>query len=312
LTSDIASRANNLISLWGGVFYHPAFVESGATALGLDGRSEYISSEKLSGISNILYHRLPKVRVATLPLLFQYFGPIAFNPISNHSEQQKISFLPPDNLDYAYFSLPPGADLSLMPQSWHAVQQRTLVVDKNGLNQWGNSFRDDVKNKIRKARRERVVISIADRLPLDLWGTAYSRKSLRTPIAPTALEKWCDKLIAAKLLTIHIASIDSRPVAFRGELQFGDYAYDWIAGSDPEFHSTGANQLLVAEIGGELAKLNLSAWDLVGGEVERIAEFKKSFGAVEAIHHHVWGATSMKGRIYSAVRKLRYGIFGQG
>jgi len=266
----------------------------------------------MPGFSNILYHERPGIVVATLPLMFQYFGPVTFASDQEPSPGREVLFAPPDDIDYAYFSLPPSVDTSRLPQNWRLLPQKTLVIDKQGLGLWGNLFRDDVKNKIRKARRERVMISIASRLPKELWDTAYARKSLRTPIDPSVLEKWCDDLVAASLLAIHVASIDGRPVAFRGELMFGEYAYDWIAGSDPQYHSTGANQLLMAEIGDEISKMSFLAWDLVGGQVESIADFKKSFGAAEVIHYHVSAALTAKGRIYSALRKLRYGFSRRG
>jgi len=262
----------------------------------------------MSGVSNLLCHSKPGVKIATLPLMFQYFGPLLFAGGKDIDGERAATFAPPGDLDYAHFSLPPDVDFSGLPSCWKAIPRRTLAIDKQGLGNWGNSFRDDVKNKVRKARRERVVISKAEKLPVELWQAAYMRKSLRTPISPDSLIKWCDALIKESLLVIYIAQIDSRPVAFRGELFFGEFAYDWIAGFDPSVHSTGANQLLMAEIGDEISKMNLAAWDLVGGEVEKIAEFKKSFGAIEVIHYHLLGALSLKGRIYSAARKVRYGF----
>ncbi|OGC96533.1 MAG: hypothetical protein A2W25_02555 [candidate division Zixibacteria bacterium RBG_16_53_22] len=309
LTPEIACRDYNLLSLWGGVFYHPVFVSSGARVLKLRGEPRYISRDGMPGVSNVLYHNRPGITVATLPLMFQYFGPLTFAPAEEPSSGCRILFALPDQIDYAYFSLPPSIDTSRIPRNWRIHPQRTLVVDRQGLGLWGNFFRDDVKNKIRKGRREKVIISQTSRLPKELWDIAYARKSLRAPIDPSALEQWCDELVAASLLTIHVASIDGKPVAFRGQLVFGEYAYDWIAGSDPQYHSTGANQLLMAEIGDEISKMNLYAWDLVGGQVESIADFKKSFGAAEVVHYHVSAALTPKGRLYSALRKLRYGFW---
>ncbi len=307
LTPEVADRDHNLLALWGGIFYHPAFVAPGTEALRLQGCARYIESDIRPAVSNVLLHRRPGIRVATLPLMFQYFGPIAFAADTN-SQRPRIEFVPPRDLDFGYFSLPPQTEINGLPPSWRAAPQKTIALGNRELAKWGNAFRDDVKNKIRKARRERIEITIAAELPAELWNAAYSRKSIPTPIQPSSLKDWCDKLIAVSLLTIYAAVLDGRPVAFRGELRFGDYAYDWIAGSDPRYHPTGANQLLMAEIGNVLAKSNLVAWDLVGGEVEKIADFKKSFGASEVLHHHVWGATTVKGHLFSVMRRLRNGL----
>jgi hypothetical protein len=97
-------------------------------------------------------------------------------------------------------------------------------------------------------------------------------------------------------------------VAFRGELLYGRFAYDWIAGSDPEYHPTGANQLLMAEIGREFSSLNLEAWDLVGGGgLNSISEFKKSFGAREIAYCQTYRSFGIKGRLFERLRKMRHG-----
>ena len=175
------------------------------------------------------------------------------------------------------------------------------------MKKWGQGFKDDVKNKIRKASREKIEIARTDRFPKQLWETAYSRHGISPPIDPASLERWCQALVASSLLRIYVAKLDGAEIAFRGELLFGDYGYDWIAGSDPSFHSNGANQLLMAEIGRELSVLGLSAWDLVGGEIPSIADFKRSFGADEIPYFQASCAFGFKGKTFEWLRRLRHG-----
>jgi CelD/BcsL family acetyltransferase involved in cellulose biosynthesis len=107
------------------------------------------------------------------------------------------------------------------------------------------------------------------------------------------------------MLRIYIAKTNGDPIAFRGQLLQGEFAYDWIAGSDPEFHATGANQLLMAEIGHELAGGGIKIWDLVGGQIKSIADFKRSFGAREFYHYQAYKSFNIRGKIFGVMRKLK-------
>ncbi len=184
----------------------------------------------------------------------------------------------------------------------------TPVLLAADLKTWGSRFGDDVKNKLNKASRAKVEIERTDSLPTGLWEGAFSRRGMKPPIAPEKLAQWCRGLIDTGLLRVFTARIGDKAVAFRGELVHGRYAYDWIAGSDPEHHSTGANQLLMAEIGRELSGLGLEAWDLVGGGgAKSISDFKKSFGAKELPYFQAYRSFGIKGHVFASLRKMRHG-----
>jgi hypothetical protein len=306
LTIEAAFGDRGLLSLWGGAFYHPVFVDAAARALNLQGQSLSICHGDITGVSNMLFRVRGGVRVATLPLMFQYYGPLFF-PGDDH-QKTDVEILEPfcAQYDFVYLSLPPQTEI-VVAKRWRVFPQVTLAVTAEGLAIWGNGFRDDVKNKIRKAGREKITIATSSTLPITLWNATFERRRLPNPIAASALESWCRSLIDAGLLIIFVAVKDGQAVAFRGELTFGRYAYDWIAGSDPAFHPTGANQLLMAEIGHDLAPKGLAAWDLVGGQIGSIADFKRSFGALEMEHPHLVRARGLKGRLYSLVRGVRHG-----
>ena len=144
-------------------------------------------------------------------------------------------------------------------------------------------------------------------LPAELWEKAYGRRGLGPPIAPHLLDRWVRALMDASLLQIFSARIGGVTIAFRGELILGDFAYDWIAGSDPAHHSSGANQLLMAEIRRELAGLNLKAWDLVKGKVASIADYKRSFGAKDIPYYQACRSYGAKGKAFEIMRSIRHG-----
>jgi hypothetical protein len=303
------------LTSWGGVFYHPTFVDSGARALSLEGCTRYIcENDEPRGISNIIYRERASVRIASLPLLFQYFGPLLYQGADGHVDCVAITDALSSQFDYVHYSFPPAFGdsssrkiLEALQGGWRIIERETIVVDSQGLSEWGRSFRDDVRNKINKARRAHVRIRKADELPGQLWELSYKRKSLATPVGIQSLEQWSRALIDSSLLRIYVAELDGKPVAFRGELVFGEFAYDWIAGSNPIYHPTGVNQFLMAEIGDDLSRLNLRAWDLVGGGIESIADFKKSFGATKMAHWHLRRSFTLKGRAYALLKNLRHG-----
>jgi hypothetical protein len=305
---EIISDDSALEELWGGLFYHPGFIAPAAKLLNLSGKAQYILfNSRCVGALNLLQHSKLGIRTATTPLLFQYFGPVLFDPSNWSDLHDDIDKHLRSLCDFAYFSYPPGLFDKTGFGSWQIENTFTQAVHAADLKCWGNNFKDDVKNKIRKAKRDKVIVSRADKLPVELWQTTFARRNINPPIKMEALESWSNYLISKSLLNIYIAQIDDTAVAFRGELVYGRYAYDWIAGSDPAFHSTGANQLLMAEIGNELSGHNLTAWDLVGGEIRSIVDFKKSFGAREIPHTHAQKCFNFKGRIFKYLRKIRHG-----
>ena len=302
----------HLEKVWGGIFYHPAFVDVAARILSLNGQSSIISIDgKSIGTINMLYKKRLGFCTAATPLLFQYFGPVIFDDEAHdgiiiYSDELK-NYLS-GTFDFVYFSLPPYSGLSNdFIRNFNTEEAFTPALLCDDLKKWGGGFRDDVKNKINKARKERIQVVISGALPERLWEITFARRGVAPPIMPSMLAQWCDSLVKKSLLKIYVAQINDKPVAFRGELIYGDFAYDWIAGSDPAFHASGANQFLMAEIGQELSTKNLKAWDLVGANIKSIADFKKSFGAREVGHQHIFKSFSFKGNIFSILRNIRHG-----
>jgi hypothetical protein len=304
---DHLSHESRLEKSWGGIFYHPAFTAPARDILKLQGRPSYITFDRQQiGAINLLWGKHSFFRAATLPLLFQYYGPLILNNTPCSTVLMELNNYLADLCDFAFLSFPPDIrSLDGFPSAWNTIRNLTLALQAEDLKRWGQDFKDDVKNKIKKAAREKVEIYETNELPLNLWETAYARRGLKAPINPGWLDSWCRALIDASLLRIFTAKKDNAVIAFRGELVLGDFAYDWIAGSDPEFHSSGANQLLMAQIGRELSSLGLAAWDLVGGEVAGIADFKRSFGARDVPYFQAWRSFGLKGRIFEIARKMR-------
>jgi len=305
--AEAVPEEKKLSSIWGGVFFHPVFVESGSDILGMKGKVRTIEYQSREiGVSNLLFQEKPGLNAATIPLLFQYFGPVFYDSEMEGEFIDEVIAYYRETSDYIYLSFPPEFNsIAKFAGNWKINKAVTLAVDASQLDRWGNDFRDDVKNKINKARRSGVKIELSDSFNEKLWEVTFSRKGLRPPIKPSDLKRWCSVLMEGSLLRIYTAVIDGREVAFRGQLIYGGFAYDWIAGSDPDYHHLGTNQLLMTEIGSDLRKAGISIWDLVDARVSSIAEFKKSFGALEYYHWQVSGAFNIKGKLFGALRRLK-------
>lgn len=295
--------------IWGGLFFNPRFTIPASTILDLSGNPVFLCRDDVPVIAlNLMRKERFLARSATVPLLFQYYGGAFVETDPSPLSIDEFESYLRENVDFAIFSFPPDFPAHLLAgRGWDLHESVTLVLRERELARWGQDFRDDVRNKIRKAKRESIQIEEADSLPENLWSAAYTRKELKTPIAPWALKSWCDRLKFNSLLRIFVAMKDDKPVAFRGQLILDEFAYDWIAGSDPEFHTMGTNQLLMAEIGDIIAAGGVKTWDLVGGEIKSIYDFKKSFGALVQAYRIGKKCFNSRGRLFSFLRDIRYG-----
>ncbi len=307
---DIGFPSEESGRYWGDIFFHPRFLKPARESLKLKGEVSIISAGGAPTFAvNLLTRTAGPFRTATLPLLFQYFGALALRDDLGKIETRELNSSIARKCDYAIFSFPPGFPVDILElDGWRLRKFVTPVFFEKDMNEWGRGFRDDVKNKIRKAKRNSVEISQTDSFPIELWERTYVRKNMNPPIEPIALAEWCASLVNDSLLKIFTANIDGIPVAFRGELVSGDFAYDWIAGSNPDFHATGANQLLMSDIGRGLADSGVKTWDLVGGQIQSIYDFKKSFGAKDVVYYQGEKSFNLKGKLFSYLRKIKYGL----
>ncbi len=275
--------------------------------MGLEGSAKIIEYDgNKIGISNMLFRKRSGIKVATIPLLFQYFGPVFYDSSFEENFLKPVIDHYKETCDFIYLSFTPEFNsIGELSGGWKIRRSSTLAITDSELSSWGNNFRDDVRNKINKANREKVQIIQSDAFNERLWELSFARKGMKPPIKPSYLNKWCSELLNGSLLHIYTAVVDGREAAFRGQLIYGRFAYDWIAGSDPEYHHLGTNQLLMAEIGRELRKKGITIWDLVDGSIKGIAEFKRSFGAVEYHHWQVYKAIGVKGKLFGALRRMK-------
>jgi len=307
--TDLSYEENQLQSSWGGVFYHPVFLKTAAEVLNLEKASFYINVGDIAvGAVNLLYQDRRIIKAATIPHLFQYFGVLFFSQAHEKALIADIIRKLENESDYLYLCFSPEFEgIDDLGKNWNLVKSVTLGLTADDLRQWGANFRHSARKQIKKAEREKVVIKTTESVPVELWEKSYSRSNTPTPISPEQLIMWSGKLIENSLLKIYTAEIENKPIAFRAQLMYGDYAYDWIAGSDPDYNITGANQLLMSVIGDDFRSSEIKMWDLVDARIENIARFKRSFGAKDYYHWQAFRSVGMKGYLFNTMRKYKNG-----
>ena len=107
------------------------------------------------------------------------------------------------------------------------------------------------------------------------------------------------------LAETYIAVYDNKPVAFLTMLIWGNYAYVWLSGSIPDYRHIGVNNFLVLKIGEQLYHRGVANWDMLGGDIESIGDFKKSFGSTLVTHLQLEKNFTLKGKVYRNLMKLK-------
>ena len=255
------------------------------------------------GIVNLAVKRRLAVKNCTIPHHFQYFGPIilakpreCWATIDSYLKQ---------HFDLAVFSLVPETESDFLGDRWCRRKRLTFRLKPAAFETLRNRCTDDVKNKLNKAARSEIEIRTTSEFPKSLYRATFARRKLRPPVDEFVLERWIGKLAEFGFTKIFLARVQGAPAAFRVQLRYGRFAYDWLAGSLEEYHRLGVNQLLMLHIGQDHFRQGLSLWDLCGGDIPTIAEFKKSFGSIPVNHYEVERWFGLKGRLYRALMKLR-------
>jgi len=239
----------------------------------------------------------------TIPKFFQYYGPVAFE--SPAEVLPALEKYVGQNADLAIFSIAPQNTDPPMYSRWNITERLTYNLKPDSLENLRKGCFDDVKNKLNKAAKSGIEIRVGEKFPYDIYEATFKRQGLKPPIPEPELTRWVDRLTEAGLAKTFIAYQSGRPLAFRTQLIAHGYAYDWLAGSFPESNPLGVNQFLIVNIGQELYNGKIENWDLLGGDIKSIGEFKRSFGSIPQKHMQIERGFTLKGKIYRQLMKIR-------
>ncbi len=288
----------------GSIFYDYDFLVLSAAILGLKVHPIVIldGSEPL-GIANLVVKARPAIKSCTIPHHFQYYGPLIHGKPRECWEA--IDSYLSDHFDLAVFSLVPETEGDFIDDRWLRRKRVTFRLEPAAFETLRDRCTDDVKNKLNKAARSGIEIEQVKEFPRAIYRATFARHKLKPPVDDSILHRWIENLDDRGLIKIFVAKVQGVPVAFRAQLRYGRFAYDWLAGSLPEYHPLGVNQFLMLHIGRDHFDRGVQLWDLCGGDVPAVADFKRSFGPTQVSHYEIERRFSFRGNLYRSLMKFR-------
>jgi len=299
---QLATR--EFLSFPGSLFYNPDFIEISAEILDLvPCPIAILENDQIVGLANFMLNDKFGIKTMTIPKFFQYYGPVFFKPdmdlfisVERYLEQ---------TTDLAVFSILPEISGQITSAKWKYTDRLTYYLKPDIYENLRKNCLESVKNKLNKALKSEIIIGQSDEFPFEIYKETFKRHGLRPPIDEYRIKIWVKKLTAVGLAKTYRAYQSGKVLAFRTELTADGYAYDWLAGSLSEANSRGINQFLVLMIGQTLYEAKINNWDLLGGDIKSIGDFKRSFGSTPRHHLQIERAFSLKGRIYRSLMKLK-------
>jgi hypothetical protein len=288
----------------GSIFYHPDYLESASDILNLQFKPLVcLSTGVLTGIANLLIGGRFNIKTALIPRLFQYYGPVAIT--GNANVFKCVTKAIENEIDTAVFSIRPEESSRSDWGGWHLINRLTYYLKPDTFENMKSCCFPDVKNKINKAIKANVEVKNISRFPYEIYQASFKRQKSAPPLGEEHLSAWVERLTNLNLATTFAAIFEGKTVAFRTQLFWGGYAYDWLAGAYPDYNHLGVNQILILKIGEQFYHKDVKNWDLLGGDIKSIADFKKSFGSTPKSHLQLEKNFSMRGMVYRWLMKYK-------
>jgi hypothetical protein len=208
-----------------------------------------------------------------------------------------------ENIDTAVLSLTPEEYPKADYPGWQTLPRITYYLHPGEFDEMKSRCADSVKNKLNKAIKSGISAAAVDEFPWDIYMASFNRQGIKPPLGQDETSEWVRRLTALDLARTFVAYMDDKPIAFRTQLRYRQYAYDWLAGSLNEYGKFGVNQYLMLKIGEDHFRNGIKHWDLLGGDIKSIGDFKKSFGSIVQNHVQLEKNFSWKGALYRRLMK---------
>ena len=288
----------------GSIFYNPRFLEIAAEILSLKPTPlVFLSNDNPIGLANIMLKRRLSVTSATIPRLFQYYG---FETLNKQTGIfQVIDNWLTHNVDLAVLSLSPNECGQDQYPGWEISERLTYVIKPDTYENMRKIANRNTNRAITRALEANLNFTNVGELPYEIYRASLQRHGIMPPLAEANLCRWVKILTDCGMGRTYAIAHKGETIAFRTQLIYGKYAYDWLAGSTPKANEIGANQYLVLRIGEILHSEGVSSWDLLGGDIPSIGEFKRAFGSRPLRHLQLEKCFTGKGRLYRRLMKFK-------
>ena len=276
----------------GTVFAMSAWLEAAAAALG--GTPIFLGcyrgGDPIGGCGSLRVQKMGVKKAAT-PALTPYGGLLFAPPSASRAAQEEgkrtavagqlIERLERD-FHYVLMRHPPMLQ-DVRPFGWAgwSVEVRyTYVVSMQDMEGAWRNCEHSIRKQINKAEKRGIRVAVSEDIGsfLGLQDRSFARQKIAPPIARDRMQAFYEYLRTRDLCRLYVAEDPSgRPLSARIVVPGFDTVYDWVAGADPDYYSTGATPLLVWTIMKEMSKTH-SYFDFSGANLPSVAKFKRGFG----------------------------------
>ena len=193
---------------------------------------------------------------------------------------------------------------------WDVVPGYTYCLNPTELDNIYKSMQVGAIKKIKKAKKEGITVQKSDNIHefLKLYKLTFEKQNMKLPLPEQSIIKIFNILHKKKFCQLYLAkTADDELIS--GNIQVSDNdneSFDWLAGTNPKYLNTGANQLLYWSIFEDLAQKGVKMFDFCGADVPGVARHKSGFGGDLTVYYIVNRICSTKSkRIKSAMQLIR-------
>lgn len=203
--------------------------------------------------------------------------------------------------EFAYVTLlhpPAWVDIrSFEWTQWKCWVRYTYLMNMNGT--LNDQINPDIKRRAEIATKSGVSITGCNdpKILFRLIDHTYSRQKESHPLLFGQFVELCNKLLDSGQLEIRLACLSNgTPIAANGILVDSLQAYYWVAGANPTYFETGANQLLILGTFDSLSG-RVDILDCLGAFIRWVAFNKSQWGGELRPYYWVSKACSRKARL---------------
>lgn len=192
----------------------------------------------------------------------------------------------------------------IRPFQWKGWKDKiyyTYLVDIQDSKEMWNSLYNDVRSKVRKCEREKVIVNKQGSAKnfYRLWEKTFHRQGTKTPINEQELTCLFEEMGKGQKLVVYEAQKGEEVIsAIAALLDINGAAHEWQAATDPEFLNLGVFSFLMWSALEDLSHQGFTQFDFDGAGIKSIAFSKNQFGGVLVPHYRVWKTNTMSENLF--------------
>lgn len=218
------------------------------------------------------------------------------------------SFLEKEKFAYvSIVNMPTVKDMrSFMRRGWRVTPQYTYLLDLTDLDKLRNSFSKSLRRRIQKCETGGFNSYSEDNIEkfLSLYELTYKRQMINLPIETDRLRELYIEIKKHNSVKLFFVEIEDGTVASAEMIVYSNklMTHNLAAGADPAHYKTGAVSYLLWYIFKELNAEGVKCYDFVGANIDKIEDFKRSFGGELTPYFSVARANSKLLRLVKLIK----------